>query len=75
MIWTPEMRRGAWAIAVGTLVMVLITYAYLWSQLLGTDVSSWTVVKLAAIIAVVWCAIGATMGFFVVMILKKNAGR
>ena len=21
MIWTPEMRRGAWAIAVGTLVM------------------------------------------------------
>ena len=69
------MRRGAWWVGLGTLVMILTTFGYLGAQLQNTDATTWTVIKLGIVIAIVWSAIGTTMGVFVVMILKKNAGR
>ena len=69
------MRRGAALTALGTLAMIGLSLAYLWTRPEAAPVSLWDFTKLAIVVAAVWAAIGVTMGIFIVMILKKNEGR
>ena len=76
MTWSRGMRRGAWITAAGTGLMIVLTLGYLWNLTQGWDgVTPWAFLKMGVVIAVVWMAIGATMGFFIVMIIQKNEGR
>jgi len=75
MTWSPTMRRGAGLTALATVVFTLASIAYLWTTTSNLDVPVWGFIKMAAIVSFVWAAIGATMGIFIVMILKKNEGR
>ena len=69
------MRRGAFVTAGATALFTLASLAYLWGRLPEGGATLWAVVKLAIVVVLVWASIGATMGFFIVMILRKNEGR
>lgn len=73
MTWTAPMRRGAGVVAAGTLIVTLVSLGLLWPRAEG--VAFWDFVKLGLVVVLVWAAIGGTMGFFIVMILKKNQGK
>lgn len=73
MVWTSNMRRGAALTALGTVAMTLFTLGALWTWF-GAETPLWTFTKIGVVIALVWSAIGATMGIFIVMIIKKNEG-
>lgn len=75
MTWTRSMRRGANITAIGTIVMIALSLAYLWFRPEAEVVSLWDFAKLSTVVAIVWVVIGITMGIFIVMILKKNEGR
>lgn len=67
-------RKGAVWVTVCTLAVIAATVAYLW-QTSSADVSTWDFIKISLVVALVWAAIGVTMGIFIVMILKKNEGK
>jgi len=74
MTWTRNMRRGASAVVIGTLVMIAFTLLFLWKTS-ADGVTLWDFLKVSFVIFAVWSAIGGTMGIFIVMILRKNEGR
>lgn len=74
MKWSQSMRRGAAAVVLGTLLMIVFTLAFLWMNA-AEGVTLLGFLQVSVVIFAVWVAIGATMGIFIVMILRKNEGR
>ena len=71
MPWSLHQKRGLRLTLLGTAVMTALTLLYLWMfHAHGVALSSF--LAIAAVIAVVWFAIGAVMAFFIVMIIRKN---
>lgn len=74
MKWSQSMRRGAAAVVLGTLLMIVFTLVFLWMNA-AEGVTLLGFLQVSVVIFAVWVAIGATMGIFIVMILRKNEGR
>ena len=74
MKWSQSMRRGAAAVVLGTLLMIVFTLAFLWMNA-AEGVTLLGFLQVSVVIFAAWVAIGATMGIFIVMILRKNEGR
>jgi len=69
--WSHDMRRAALITALATVAMIAVTLIYL-RVFAAADIDGWVFAKVAFVIAAVWAAIGGVMGFFIVMIVKKN---
>ena len=67
--------KAIWAIALVTLGTVMASLFYLRSRTDGmAGVTSETFWPIGWITAAVFIAIGAVMGIFIIMVLRKNAG-
>ena len=73
MAWTKRARKGAWGTLVGTILLTALSLIWLYFETYGQEgVTPMSFLKIGIVIAIVWAAIGATMAFFIVMVLRKN---
>ncbi len=73
MAWSKRARHGAMATLVATVVLTALSLLWLWLTSYGeAGVTPMSFLKIGVVIAIVWASIGATMAFFIVMVLNKN---
>ena len=73
MAWSKRAKKGAWGTVAGTILLTALSLIWLYLNTYGQDgVTPMSFLKIGIVIAIVWAAIGATMAFFIVMVLRKN---
>jgi|GEM_PF-5021231 len=73
MAWSRRARMGAISTLLGTIILTALSLIWLWATSYGDPgVTPISFLKIGVVIAIVWAAIGATMAFFIVMVLRKN---
>ena len=73
MAWSARARKGAVGTLMGTVILTGLSLLWLWSKTQGDPgVTPLAFLKIGIVVAIVWAAIGATMAFFIVMVLRKN---
>lgn len=73
MAWSKRARTGALSTFIGTIVLTALSLLWLWSTTYGQPgVTPMSFLKIGVVISIVWGGIGATMAFFIVMVLRKN---
>ncbi len=73
MAWSKRARKGAFGTAIATIILTALSLLWLWVTSYGEPgVTPLSFLKIGVVIAIVWAAIGATMAFFIVMVLRKN---
>jgi len=73
MAWSNRARKGAVGTAIATVVLTALSLLWLWTTSYDEPgVTPMSFFKVSVVIAIVWAAIGATMAFFIVMVLRKN---
>ena len=71
MPWSRNQRRGLILTCIGTAIVTALTLFYLWA--VHTEgVATLSFLGMTVVIIAVWGLIGATMAFFIVMIIRKN---
>jgi len=73
MVWSKRAQMGVICTCLGTIVLTALSLLWLWNSTYGDPgVTPISFLKIGVVIAIVWAAIGATMAFFIVMVLRKN---
>ena len=73
MAWSKRTRMGALGTVIGTIALTILSLMWLWMTTYSDPgVTPMSFLKLGVVIAIVWAAIGATMAFFIIMVLRKN---
>lgn len=75
MAWSKRARKGLLLCVLVTIGFTLASIFWLWTGVRDDpNVTMLAFAKIAAVVAGVWIAIGATMTIFIVMVLRRNEG-